>query len=502
LTAASTPPAETGVPVRRLIRNTAFLALAHVVGMPLSILYSALLARYLGPTAVGFIYIATTFNAFGYMAVDWGQAGALPALVATNREQVGEFLGSSLVWRSASAVVVSAALLLMTKLLGYETQVVVAVGLVSIGFALSHLSDACQYAIFGFERTDVAAKRQVFEQLLTVILVGSVLMLGGNLRASLTASAVVTVVVLAYVWRTLRPAGIERLSFRRDSLRLVLKRGTPFVFLQLAMTLQPYVDTLFLSKLAPGAVGWHAAARKLMGVLVVPAAVLGGAMYPTLCRLYATDREGFVKTTSGALRSTSLLVFPVAVGCYLFPEIGISVFGTRSFRPAEENLQVLSLFLFLTYFSMPLGNCLLAAGRQRTWALVQAVCVAVSLAGDPFLVPWFDRHAGNGGLGVCWTTVLSEVLMVVFGVVLAPRGIFDRRFARGLALGGLSGLVMVATARALSRWSAFAVAPLAVAAYIVTLWLTGGVEKHQVAAVRELVRAKLTGRSREASASN
>jgi O-antigen/teichoic acid export membrane protein len=469
--------------------------------MPLTILYSALQARYLGPTAVGYIYIATTFNAFGFMAVGWGQAGALPALVATNREQVGEFLGSALVWRSASAVVVAAVLLVVTKLLGYDTQVVVAMGLVSIGFALSHLSDACQYAIFGFERTDLAAKRQLFEQLLTVTIVGSILVLGGKLGASLAGAAATTAVVFVYVWHTLRPAGIERVSFRWEALKWVLKRGTPFVVLQLAMTLQPYVDTLFLSKLAPGAVGWYSVARRLMGVLVFPAAVLGGAMYPTLCRLHATDPEAFIKTNSATLRSTTLLMFPVALGCYLFPEIGISVFGTGSFGPAEANLQVLSLFLFLMYFSMPLGNCLLASGRQRTWALVQTLCVAVSLVGDPFLVPWFERHTGNGGLGVCWTTVVSEVLMVALGVVLAPRGILDRRFARVLALGALSGLVMAATARALSRWNAFAVAPVAVATYFVTLWLTGGIEKHQVATVREMVRAKLARRSGEASPS-
>jgi O-antigen/teichoic acid export membrane protein len=387
----------------------------------------------------------------------------------------------------------SAALLVLTKLLGYGTQVVVAVGLVSIGFTLSHLSDACQFAIFGFERTDVAARRQVFEQLLTVIIVGSILVLGGNLTASLTGSAAATAIVFGYVWRTLRPAGIARLSFRRDALILVLKHGTPFVFLALAMTLQPYFDALFLSKLAPGAVGWHAAARKLIGLLVFPAAVLGGAMYPTLCRLHATDHEGFLKTTNVALRYTTLLVFPVALGCYLFPGIGISVFGRSSFGPAEENLQVLSLFLFLVYFSMPLGNCLLAAGKQRAWALVQALCVVVSLVGDPFLVPWFERHAGNGGLGVCWTTVLSEVLMVAFGVAMAPRGIFDRTFARTLALGALSGLVMAATARVLSRWSGFAVAPIAVAAYAVALWLTGGIEKHQIAALRKMVTGKLAG---------
>jgi O-antigen/teichoic acid export membrane protein len=491
----TTPPPETGVPVRRLIRNTAFLAIAQIVGMPLTLLQSAMIARYLGPTAVGYIYIATTFNAFGFMVVGWGQAGVLPALVAKDRRRVDVLLGSALVWRAITSVIVSAALLVMTKMLGYNSQVLIAMALVSVGFSLSHISDGCQYAIFGFERTDVAARRQMIEQLVSVILVGSILILGGSLTASLTGSAVSTLIVLAYVWRTLRPAGVHRLAFDRGVLKLLLQQGTPFVFLSLAMILQPYVDALFLSKLAPNAVGWHAAARKLIGVLVFPAAVLGGAMYPTLCRLYATDLPGFKQATNGALRSTCLLVVPAALGCALFPDIGIAVFSRRSFGPAEDNLRVLSIFLFIVYFSMPIGNCIIAAGRQRAWALVQALCVAVSLVGDPILVPWFERHMGNGGLGVCWTAAISEVFVLAIGVAIAPPGIFDRRLGRSLGLAGIAGLAMAATARALTWLTPFAAAPIAVAVYVATLWLTGGIEKSHVAAAREVLTRKLLRRS-------
>jgi O-antigen/teichoic acid export membrane protein len=470
--------------------------------MPLTLLQSAMVARYLGPTAVGYIYIATTFNAFGYMVVGWGQAGILPALVARNRQQVGELLGSALVWRAATSIVVSAALLVMTKLLGYNSQVLAAMGLVSIGFALSHISDGCQFAILGFERTDVAARRQVIEQLVNVILVGSVLILGGGLSASLTASAASTLIVLVYVWRTLRPAGVHHLVFRREALKSLLRQGTPFVFLSLAMILQPYVDALFLSKLAPDAVGWHAAARKLIGVLVFPAAVLGGAMYPTLCRLYATDMPGFKQATNGALRSTCLLVVPAALGCALFPEIGIAVFSRRAFGPAVDNLRVLSIFLFIVYFSMPIGNCIIAAGRQRAWALVQALCVAVSVVGDPILVPWFERHVGNGGLGVCWTAVMSEVLVLAIGIALCPPGIFDRRLGRAMGLAAVSGLAMAGTARALSWLTPFAVAPIAVAVYVATLWLTGGIEKAHIVAIRDAVTRRLGRLRAEPSASS
>jgi O-antigen/teichoic acid export membrane protein len=487
-------PAAPSVPIdgrasdrRLLMRNTLFLSLAQIVGMPLSILLSVFTGRYLGVTALGYLYLATTFNAFAFIAVEWGQFGALPLLVAPDHSRAGRLLGTALVWRGALSLFATGALLVGSYLLGYNVRVLQAIALASAVFSISAISNACIFTVFGFERTDIAARRQVFEQFTTVLVVAPVLVLWGNLNAMLTATALVACVVLVFVSRAIRPVGIGRLTYDFGTLRLLLKQGTPFVFVNLAMQLQPYIDALFLSKLGSAdSVGWLAASKRLIGVLIFPAAALGGAFFPTLCRLHATNKEAFIATSSSSLRMVSLLVFPVAIGCLLFPDIGIAVFSRRSFGPAEDDLRVLSAFLFLVYFSMAIGQCVLAAGRQRPWAIVQSLCVGVSLALDPVLVTWFQRHRSNGGLGVCWTSVLSEGLVVGCGIVMSPRGLFDGRVLRAFARAAVAGAAMAAVARALRHLSSFAVAPLAVAIYVVILWLIGGIEKSDLDALRPL----------------
>jgi O-antigen/teichoic acid export membrane protein len=484
---------EGAVAVRRLVvRNAAFATAAQLAGMPLSLLLSAITARYLGAEALGYLYLATTFNSFAFLAVDWGQSGALPALVATDRPQSGAFLGAALVWRCATSVAVSVLLVLAFRMLKYGSDFLLILALVSAGYALSAITNACQYAIMGFERTDAAARRQFFEQIVSVAVVIPILVFGGHLTLTLVGHAAASAIVLAYVWPTLGRLGVGRLSFDLRSLTALLRRGTPFVFLSIAMVLQPYIDALFMSKLAsPEAVGWHAAARKLIGVLLFPAAALTTALYPTLCRLYTTDSDGLRTATTGALRVTTLLVVPVALGCALFPDVGVSVYGRKSFGLAEDNLRVLALFLFLVYFTMPLGTCLTASGKQRAWAIVQSLCVAVSLVLDPILVPWFQLHLNNGGLGVCWAAVTSEIFVLICGVALAPHGIFGGRFWRTLSLAMVSGGAMTGVARTLSSLSPFIVAPASVGVYVGTLWLTGGIDKGHISALRDLVRRKL-----------
>ena len=185
------------------------------------------------------------------------------------------------------------------------------------------------------------------------------------------------------------------------------------------------------------------------------------------------------------------MVVPVALGCALYPEIGISIFSS-SFEPAEDNLRILSLFLFLVYFSMPLGTCIMAAGKQRAWAVVQALCVAVSLILDPLLVPYFQERTGNGGMGLCVAAVVSEVVVIVSGLILVPKGVLDRRLGRALLFALLSGAAMGGVAWVTRGLWPILGASLAVSAYAVVLVASGGVEKDQMAAIRASIERRLS----------
>jgi Na+-driven multidrug efflux pump len=204
--------------------------------------------------------------------------------------------------------------------------------------------------------------------------------------------------------------------------------------------------------------------------------------------------DSFKRSTSGSLRSVSLLMVPMALACALYPEIGVSLFGARSFGPAEDNLRIMAIWMALVYFTMPLGTCVMAAGKSRAWSIVQAVCVPTALLIDWPLVPMFQERAGNGGLGVCWARVVSEAVIVASGVVLAPRGIFDRRLVRAILSALVSGAAMWLVARGAKPLGPWLGAPLALGAYAAALRLTGGIESSEVDAIRGLVKRKLLRR--------
>ncbi len=492
----SAPPpsvtSERGTVGGLLLKNTAYLTIAQVLTIPLAMVMNAALARYLGPAHFGDIYLAVTIVAFGFLAVEWGSQGALPAIIARDRSRASVALGSFFAWAFASGILVYVLLAGGTTVLGYGRDFQWVLALVFLNAFASAYVASCKDTMRGFERTDIPAVVHVGQQLLAAALVVLALVLGGDTRAALSAQAAASVAVLFVTYRTVRRLGVGPVHFDRDQLKGLLKEGAPFVFFALAMTLQPYIDALYLSKLAPPDVmGYHAVARRLIGVLLLPATALIGALYPTLCRLNATDPGAFVRTASDAMRSVSLVAVPIALGCGLYPQLGVAIFDRQSFGPAEDNLRVLSIFLLFVYVTMPIGTTLLAAGRQRAWTGVQALCVLVSLGLDPLLIPIFQERLGNGGVGVSLATLASEMVVFGFGLWLAPKGVLNRRLLRSVALALVAGVAMAGFAYVTRTWSAFLAAPLAISVYVVVLLATGGVDKDDRAKVWSIVGPKL-----------
>jgi hypothetical protein len=88
--------------------------------------------------------------------------------------------------------------------------------------------------------------------------------------------------------------------------------------------------------------------------------------------------------------------------------------------------------------------------------------------------------------------VVGEMIVLGYGIWLAPRGIFDRQFFRSLGPALASAAAMVVVARLLDSMNPFVAAPVAVAAYVGCLWMTGGLHEAVIAELREFVASKLS----------
>jgi O-antigen/teichoic acid export membrane protein len=474
-----------------VIRNTLYLTLAQVVTIPIALAGSAMAGWFLGPEEFGYMYQAMTLCALAMLVLEWGHSGAIPAFVARDRASAATVLGTSFAWRLGMAVPLGLLVALLCWAVNYGTALRWTIALTFPVAIMNSLGSGLKDTIRGFERTDIPAKAHVAQQALMLVLVLPVLALGGHLRSLLVAYFGIAAIILVYLLRALRPLSKAPLSYDKTKLKPLLVAGTPFVFFGVAMVAQPYLDSLFLSKLAPQKViGWYGVAQRLTGQLIFPASALIGALYPTLCRLKDENHDEFVRVTRNSLYGVSLLAFPAAIGCAIFPELGVMIYGRAKFAGAEADLRVLSGFLFLVYFSMPLGTCVLAAGKQRAWALVQCISIVISCSFVPALIPYFQRTHGNGALATCWGIVLGEALIVACGLALSPRGVFDGALGKSMLLSALAGLVMIGLAVLTKPISLFLAVPVSVLGYALTAYFSGAVEPTTVQKVKATLARK------------
>lgn len=488
--AVAEPPAAS--PPKSLVRNTLYLTLGNAATIPISVASNALLGRYLGAEEFGYFYLAGTLCGTALLALEWGQAGAVPTLVTRTRGRAPVYLGTSLVWRLGMGTLVMLALLGVCRAMGYDAELTWVVMLTFPIYLMNSCAAALKDTVRGFERTDIPAIAHVGTQVAGLIVLLPVLLAGGRVRTVLVGYFVVAMLTVLALRRSLGALNVRNLRCERAALTELFSMGTTFVFFDIALVLPPYINASFMSKnCPPEVIGWYGVAQRLVGLLIFPATAINGALYPTLARLHVEDQDEFARVVSDAVYGASLLALPAAVGCGLFPEIGVSIFGSANFEGSIPVLQVLSLFVLLVYVSMPIGTSLMAGNRRRAWTIVQGACVVVCLAGNPVLLPYFQRTAGNGAIGAGALLVLCELMVVGAGVALVPKGVFSASLLKSLALTAIAGGLMALVGWLLKPISLFLAVPAATLTYVLAGYQLGAIRPSVVEKLRGFVARKL-----------
>jgi O-antigen/teichoic acid export membrane protein len=444
---SSTAPAAVAParPGGALARNAFFLLLGQIASTALSIAFSAALGRNLGAADFGVYFILVSMSTFAYVVVDWGQSAYLIREAARRPEAEDTLLGSALVFRSVGAAGVAVLTLLTASLLGYDARTQGLAGLTVVCALPLALSQPYGFLFRGRDRMDLDAIVTVSAKAITVGLAVPALILGGQLLSVVVvqglggAGALLVAILLA------RRIGLPSPRPSRATIRELLAGGAPIAMFFVAISVQPYIDAIVLSKLTPPpVVGWYGAARNIMGVLFAPASILATAAFPELSRA-AADIPTLRRAIRRSLRPLLGLGALGAVGTYLFAGFAVTlIYGRGRFDPAIQVLQLFAPALLLFFIDILLGTVITAVGRTRELAAVKILSVAVSTGLALVMVPFFQTRFGNGGMGLVLAFGSTEVMMLAAYVWLAPPGAFEAAALLDLGRAVASGAATLA----------------------------------------------------------
>ena len=440
------------------------LVASRLVTTPVSIVVSAVLARSLGAPDFGAIYLANTGLTLIFLFVDFGTSPQIAAAVARQPKSAAAVLASGVMLRLVFGALVMALLPLGTRLLGYSDVVRMVFMLTAVRCTISSLAVCAGAVVRGLELIAKHAKLTVITTLAESSHPGA----GDVARRRPEGGA-------ARHDRQ-RGAGHPRLGGAADEagdLHFQLARADVTSLLGGGLAFSPATWRCGFAlprrhlPLQAGGAGGHGVVRRLQPDRGRAADAGDHAQLRHLSGDGAVIRpRSLLAAGEVDARPTLLFAVMAAVGAAVFADFGIAaVYGRERYAPAVANLQLMSIWVGLVFVSMLLGCAIMAAGRQLVWAGVQALCIPVSLILDPLLIPWFERRAGNGGLGVCIAVDVAEILMVTGGLLLLPRGVLQRGLLADVGRALLAGTAMAAAGFLLRGLPVLAIA-VACAAYL------------------------------------
>jgi O-antigen/teichoic acid export membrane protein len=429
----------------RIVKNSAFMFMVAVLSRGTGLIITALVARYLGPSALGTFAVVMGIALLFETTAPLGQRYVVIREVARDRSRVFTYWVNASLVTIVSSMALGIMLVLLTHLVGYDTTVLTSVYVVSLGLPLAGLYIIAQAVLQGMERMEYLTIAVLIGRLLDLLVLWVLLRTGMGVVAAFIGRGLFQLTAfLVLAWAILRQRGQHRtLRDWRPNLdlcRMTLRASSHFAiqnFLNIAL---PRVNTIILPMLVTlETVGMFSAADRVRqtGTMIFPMVTM--AILPALSRTFATDREEFAALTESALKLLLIIVLSFAS----FVTIAADKITFLLYGPGyEAAVPVLQIVIWSQVFFVAdsvLKRLMMATNNERPLVRRTGLSLGASIILTLFLAPRY------GAPGAAWAAVLTRALNLGLDTQFVARNVLRVNLtdtvAKPLLCAALSGMV-------------------------------------------------------------
>jgi O-antigen/teichoic acid export membrane protein len=432
----------------------------------------AVTTRYLGAADYGrFALALALLQSVGVLA-DAGLTTVVVREGSKTPDRLRSLIGNALAIRLGLAPVVVAAAVALASLPGYGPEVATAVLIAAAPFVMGIVSSSLAAA---FQVRLQMGRAALADALGRIASFGALLaVVGGDLgfEAVVASTAVGAAVTLAITMVFVR----VRLAADRAVWRELAVAALPLGLTLAVAELYFRADTFILSLSRSAAdVGHYTLAYRVYELLALIPAVVMTTVFPLLSR---QDAEAAQRTLRATARAFWTLGVPIAAGgLVIAPELARFV-GGDEFAAAADPLRLLLCAAVLAYLSGLYGYALIAGGLQRLTLWLSLAALVINVALNVALAPEYGPTAAAAiALG-------TEGLLFAGGWVLVQRRLALRPDPEKPLPPVIAAAVMAAVVWPLRERTPVLTVPLGVLVYGLVLWMTGGVDRRTLEALR------------------
>lgn len=454
----------------RTVSNAVFVLGARVVSRVISLVVVIVLANALGPDGYGRYATLIAFSALVSVVADLGFNPLYTREAARHPGELGDYLGTLLVFKVALAAV---ALVVLAVALNYGA------GLGSLILPGAALLVTTAYANL-LRNTFYAVGRAEFD---AIAIIGEIAIQGGLILYGAHVHATASFFVWAYagsflftIVYSLGIITIFRLGRIKPALDLALiKRwlplALPFGFTFFLTNLYFRADVPILQHFRPFTeVGWYQFAYKPFEALQFIPLAIQAVVYPVLGVYFMTDPDRLRLGYQRFFKVLVILGWPLTAGTFVLVHPIGRLF--RLFPESEASLRILAFAIVFLFANSAFYVMLNAINRQHLNAWATGLAALINIVLNLILIPYFGYLAASA------TTVVTEAALCVFGWWFVRRAGAEFRLPwlrlswRVLAAGAIMAAILVP----LAQFPIYLSAPAGALVYLAAVYLLRAVD--------------------------
>lgn len=415
----------------KMLRGFSVLLSSQLITWALTLGYTVLVPRYLGPEDMGRLSLAYAVTYILAFVLELGMIKYVTREVARDHSRAGPLLSAMLAWRIGFGAVVMGGLTVAIIVLGYPEAyrpVFYWAGLMMLAQLMAGSFDTLFRALEEFKysaRQDITIKGTIVA-LAIIVVVGK-----GEVSWIAASTAVAWLIGVGQSWLVVRRMTGLRFKTSFAEVFSLAWRSLPFWGTSVLVVLYLYLNTLMLSILAGDTeVGWYAPPSRLYQTAAFLPVALSAAVFPSLARLYLTDRPAMVALVNRNLRWVITASLPIATLCAaLSPNFIILLYGEK-YHGSVPVMAILGVAIIFTYINTLTDQFLVATNRQLEWTKVMVVATVANPFLNFVLITVCDKQFHNGAIGAALAFMFTEMLMIFPAYWLLPKGSFNALMAR------------------------------------------------------------------------
>lgn len=469
-----------------VVKNSVFSLLGQVLIKVLSFCFSVFVVRRLGDASFGKYSTALAYVGVYAIFSDLGLAPYMVREVAKDNDEASFMFFNVAALRLILSACTFALIIGSAILLKRSPGLILGAAVASGGLFLYAIEGPLESLLMAKERLDYLSAVNVLNQLAFVAL-GTFVLVGGYgfvglLAASLCSLSAATVVGLVILYRRL-----GGLHWQLDPARWLplLRAALPFGLIGFALGLSYKASTVLLQYFhGDGATGWYNVAYNLIFMLMMISHAVNLALYPSMCRQYATNPQAMPKLYERALKYLFLFSIPIAAGTTILSDKIIYFLYTEEFAPSILPLRILIWVLPLMFLTELLGNMVVVHDQEKKVVRALMTSTAISVVLNLLLIPRF------GLLGASIVTVVTEMVLAAQYLWLLRKELSAMSYTVVFLKPALAATAMGAVLLALRNLHLFILVGLGATVYLGGLILFGSVGGQEMTFLMNFLRRR------------